>query len=60
MVLAADLADRLVEVAEDYRACAVAGAEQERLNEAWSDATIAASLLVVAETLRSLDEAEAA
>lgn len=60
MLLAADLADRLIEVAEDYRAVAIAGAEQENFKAAWHDATIAAALITVAEVLRSIEEAEAA
>lgn len=60
MLLAADLADRLIETAEDYRAVAIAGAEQENFKAAWHDATIAAALITVAETIRALDDVEAA
>ena len=60
MLLAADLADRLIETAEDYRAVAIAGMEQDRTSEAWHDATVAAALIVVAETIRAIEAEEAA
>jgi hypothetical protein len=60
VLLAADLADRLIEVAEDHRALAIACIDQKRSTEAWHDATVAAALVAVAETIRALDESEAA